>query len=129
MENASAEEGTSTIELNLRLDENGRTTFDPSMWSPHTDAKVGDERSAETLASSGEPDSKRAKLDDSYEQRQSKEVDYSSKTIMTNLATIDNEEALDALLFDCEVRPCVCTCEITQTLLQPKGLLHNPTDN
>lgn len=80
------------VELELQLDPEGRTTFDPS--------KIVDDVDAE---SSGR--ARKSML----------QMDYSSKTVLTSLADEsesilfgDNaekrDEFLDELLFDCEVR-------------------------
>ena len=127
------ESDSSTMELNLRLDGNGRTTFDPSLWaaamSATTTAVTGSDGNDDETNRA--PDAKkyacnefkRAKteresgssaLDDS-ETTQPKPLDrmhkhltldFSSRTTMTNLANLDPklENALDELLFDCEVR-------------------------
>ena len=84
-EAATAEqEATPSIELNLRLDENGRTTYDPATLPHQGDAK------------GGEQPTKRTKIE-------SRTVDYSSKTTLTSLYSCKAEGAMDALLFDCEV--------------------------
>ena len=112
------------MELNLRLDGDGRTTYDPAL---RTDA--GDNVSSNRTASdTSESCPKRAKLEQSSppNDRASVAVDYSSKTTLTNLASIDNidttttttsppsppspspslEKSMNDLLFDCEITDC-----------------------
>ena len=76
------------MELNLHLDENGRTTYDPSSDSVSDGIKHKD----------GHP-AKRARIDSKQETL----LDYSIRTTMTNLHDYKSEEAMDSLLFDCEV--------------------------
>jgi len=88
---AAPEEGEETLELNLRLDGDGRTTYDP--------AAVMSSKSKD-----GERDPKKAKLDTTSPPPS---LDYSSKTIMTNLAQLSGDattkKQLDEILFDCEI--------------------------
>ena len=91
---APEEEGvgeTTTIEFNLRFDADGRTTYDPT---------VAAAPSQPTHDDGVEPDAKRAKTTPPS-------LDYSTKTIMTNLAPLSGDETtakkLDELLFDCEI--------------------------
>ena len=97
-------EAAPSLELNLRLDENGRTSIDP--------ARVPSLRSASAFDPDAKPNcidlygdgdenpSKRAKTDCELK---TVAVDYSSQTALTNLHDSELEEAMDALLFDCEV--------------------------
>ena len=79
------------MELNLHLDENGRTTYNPSC------DVVPD--GSDVINHNDEHPSKRARTTDSKQETQ---LDYSSRTTMTNLHR-ESEEAIDPLLFDCEV--------------------------
>jgi hypothetical protein len=81
-----------SIELNLRLDENGRTTFDPAAAHQKVDASVEDTNN------NAEQPSKRAKTE-----TESSTMDYSSKSVLTNLHGCKLQDAMDSLLFDCEV--------------------------
>eukprot|EP00986_Skeletonema_menzelii_P010773 scaffold5381_cov150-Skeletonema_menzelii.AAC.3 len=85
---APEEGGETTIEFNLRLDADGRTTYDPAVPSPSQSNH------------DGEPDAKKAKTSPPS-------LDYSTKTIMTNLAPLNGDattaKQLDELLFDCEI--------------------------
>ena len=96
---APEEGGETTIEFNLRLDGNGRTTYDP--------AAVDSVESPSKSTDDGEPDAKKAKLDNSPPPPTTPSLDYSSKTIMTNLAQLSGDpttaKQLDELLFDCEI--------------------------
>jgi hypothetical protein len=94
-----------SLELNLRLDQDGRTTYDPALAA---DGEEDDER-----------DAKRAKLKHDTSSSSttsatttptSSSLDYSSKSVMTNLANlgVDGKDTtmskqLDELLFDCEI--------------------------
>lgn len=81
------------MELNLRLDQNGRTTFDPAALQQHQGEAIPKKCStAENVA-------KRAKIEATSETT----VDYSSKTTLTSLHDYKIEGAMDSLLFDCEV--------------------------
>lgn len=84
------EGGEATMEFNLRLDCDGRTTYDP-----------------EVVADGGEPDAKKAKLLTNKPPLPTPSLDYSSKTIMTNLSQLNGDptttKQLDELLFDCEI--------------------------
>mmetsp|Transcript_14680 Transcript_14680/g.31854 ORF Transcript_14680/g.31854 Transcript_14680/m.31854 type:complete len:441 (-) Transcript_14680:723-2045(-) len=76
------------IELNLRLDSDGRTTFDPStcLQDGTTSAAVG----------SSDTESTRTCI-----------VDYSCKTVLSHLASSDGKEDMeDDLLYDCEIADC-----------------------
>ena len=79
--------GSTTMELNLRLDGDGRTSYDPAAL--RTDD--GDVSSNKTASDTSESCPKRAKLEQSSppNDRASVAVDYSSKTTLTNLASID----------------------------------------
>ena len=86
-EHAAAPEGSeTTIEFNLRLDADGRTTYPAAAPSKSKHE--------------GEPDSKKAKTPPPS-------LDYSTKTIMTNLSQLSGDattaKQLDELLFDCEI--------------------------
>jgi hypothetical protein len=87
---AAPEEGE-TLELNLRLDGDGRTTYDPAVMM---------------LSESKDRESKpkKAKLDTISPPPS---LDYSSKTIMTNLDKLSGDATtktqLDEILFDCEI--------------------------
>lgn len=88
---AAPEEGGETLELNLHLDGDGRTTYDPaSVMASKSD--------------DGERDAKKKKMDNTSPPPS---LDYSSKTIMTNLAELGGDtttvKQLDELLFDCEI--------------------------
>ena len=93
---AAQEGGEETLEFNLRLDGDGRTTYDPATIAtkPSSNSNNDDDEK--------EPDAKKAKLDIPPQ-----EVDYSSKTTMTNLAPLSGDatksKQLDELLFDCEI--------------------------
>ena len=81
---AEGGEQEESVELSLRLDQDGRTTHDPSTVVE-----------APSSASS------------SYQRHPS--VDYSSKTVLTKLADVSGTEAsdlLDDLLFDAEIADC-----------------------
>mmetsp|Transcript_28112 Transcript_28112/g.47663 ORF Transcript_28112/g.47663 Transcript_28112/m.47663 type:complete len:443 (-) Transcript_28112:2123-3451(-) len=100
---AAPEEGgggeETTLEFNLRLDGDGRTIYDPA---------AKEEAAAPSKSNDGEePDAKKAKLDDNTSPPQPPSLDYSSKTIMTNLAHLSEDattaKQLDELLFDCEI--------------------------
>ncbi|KAL7513415.1 hypothetical protein ACHAXN_010511 [Cyclotella atomus] len=84
-----------SIELNLRLDENGRTTFDPAAAHQKVDASVEDTNN------NAEQPSKRAKTE-----TESSTMDYSSKSVLTNLHGFKLQDAMDSLLFDCEITDC-----------------------
>jgi hypothetical protein len=95
---------TTSIELNLRLDENGRTTYDPLLLETSSDAAVGkgDDDALATCNSTedygkDEHPSKKARTEAPVA------IDYSSKSTMTNLSETKLVDAMDALLFDCEV--------------------------
>jgi hypothetical protein len=81
-----------SIELNLRLDENGRTTYDPSHVSQtkfncSNDFVDNDAHVDKKLKTEMQMDA----------------VDYSSKTVLTCLHDCELHDAMDSLLFDCEV--------------------------
>lgn len=96
---APEEEGETTMEFNLRLDGNGRTTYDPAA------VESADASSKSTV--DGEPDAKKAKLDSAPPPPPPPSLDYFSKTIMTNLSQLSGDpttaKQLDELLFDCEI--------------------------
>ena len=77
------------MELSLSLDADGRTKYDPQTINI-------------------EPDAKRLKTSDDNEDASlptAKTLDYSSKTIQTNLSNISQQQetAMNDLLFDCEI--------------------------
>lgn len=80
-------EETTTMELSLSLDSDGRTKYDKQK-KPDI-----------------EPNAKRLKASDENEVSPSSiaTLDYSSKTIQTNLSTSIQEDAMNDLLFDCEI--------------------------
>jgi len=125
--NTTERDASNTLELNLRLDCNGRTTFDPSLWPSTTSIRHGDTSSKNEDVAKGRNGDfsgpiKRAKLDggespdedlnvgttEVEEVKEMLSLDYSSKATMTNISSLDYEscEALDDLLFDCEITDC-----------------------
>lgn len=115
---------TTSVEINFRLDENGRTAFDPSLRRfSHASATVGVVDKHDFAVDSGgslatidqtncindrnEPQAKRARVEHTHD-KDIMGVDYSTKTVMTNLTNINSkvlkEEMIDSLLFDCEVK-------------------------
>lgn len=72
------------MEIQLQLDSNGRTTW----------IKEGQSIDSETASTN---DSR--KIDDAAHQN----IDYSTKSISTCLASTHDDEWMDDLLFDCEV--------------------------
>lgn len=91
-------EETPSIELNLRLDENGRTA--PSLHSVSAYVSGAKPNCTNLHRDGDENPSKRAKIDS---EQKPMVVDYSSKTTLTNVHDTELEEAMDSLLFDCEV--------------------------
>lgn len=85
------DDSTTTMELSLRFDGEGRTTYDPALRS--------------------QP-SKRARMEtpptESEDTSTSSLLDYASKTASTTLSSLDPalEKAMDDLLFDCEITDC-----------------------
>jgi hypothetical protein len=93
---------TTEVELNLRLDPEYRTTFDPSSSSSQITISSQNENENENDANTVSA------------------IDYSSKTVMTSLSddinSDDNDSGndakkqkqklLDDLLFDCEITDC-----------------------
>jgi hypothetical protein len=99
--NTADDEASSSIELNLRLDENGRTTFDPAtVHQIHQIDAAKDAAVDDANNNNIEQPSKRAKT---AAQSESSTLDYSSKTVLTNLHGCKSQDAMDSLLFDCEV--------------------------
>lgn len=96
-------EGSTTMELNLRLDENGRTTYDPSLLLVLAASSSGAAATAKP-DDDPEPNSKRAKII----LEPASVMDYSSKTTLTNIASLDSslEKEMNDLLFDCEITDC-----------------------
>jgi hypothetical protein len=125
---------TTSMEINFRLDENGRTAFDPSLRRfSHASVAVGvvdthdvDVGSSDAVDENNcingcnEPEAKRARIYHAHKNDMG--VDYSTKTVMTNLSNIDSkvlkEEMMDSLLFDCEVK-------LHRKMLLPMCLLHH----
>ena len=132
--NAADQTSSTTMELNLRLDSNGRTTFDPSLWTPSAAASPDTTSTCDiesSLGTSPNKNHKRAKTEaatdvngkennkheeeggvttsdpqaEHHQEHHNTILDYSSKTIMTNLAKLNPklDKELDDLLFDCEV--------------------------
>ena len=114
-------EETTTMELSLRLDTEGRTSYDPeTISSTAIDANGGDEQKKPAAIQQPddvniEPNTKRSKKSDTNSEELPSlstkttiaTLDYSSKTIQTNLSNITSiqqqEDAMNDLLFDCEI--------------------------
>ena len=106
-------EDTTTMELSLSLDGDGRTKYDPQTIS--STAIIDDDGDEEKKpaakqpdANNIEPDAKRLKTSDDEVSPSSiaTTLDYSSKTIQTNLSnrtSIQHVDAMNDLLFDCEI--------------------------
>jgi len=112
-------EETTTMELSLRLDTDGRTSYDPETISSTAIDDGGDEQKKPAAIQQPddvniEPNTKRAKTSDANNSEKQSvptttiaTLDYSSKTIQTNLSNITSiqqqKDAMNDLLFDCEI--------------------------
>ena len=121
---ANDETATTTTEINLLLDGDGRTTYDPALFPPH---RGRTEAVTTTTANDddGNPNKRARGADDPPGDRpapssssSSSSLDYSSKTALTNLASMaipssspplpssQQRDPYDELLFDCEIADC-----------------------
>ena len=121
---ANDETATTTTEINLLLDGDGRTTYDPALFPPH---RGRTEAVTTTTANDddGNPNKRARGADDPPGDRpapssssSSSSLDYSSKTALTNLASMaipssspplpssQQRDTYDELLFDCEIADC-----------------------
>ena len=112
-------EDTTTMELSLKLDSDGRTTYDPQTISSANDDGDEEKKPAAIQKPNDdikEPIAKRPKTSDANSEELPPlstakttiaTLDYSSKTIQTNLSNITSiqqqEDAMNDLLFDCEI--------------------------
>ena len=120
MEESNTQETSTTMELSLRLDTDGRTTYPQTISSTAIDVDDGDEQKKPTAIEPPddgiEPNTKRAKTSDANNNEEPPSstatatvttLDYSSKTVQTNLSNITSiqqqEDAMNDLLFDCEI--------------------------
>ncbi len=92
-----------SLELNLRLDQDGRTTYDPDGEDDERDAKRAKLKHDTSSSSS-------TSATTTTTTPTSSSLDYSSKSVITNLADlgVDGKDTtmskqLDELLFDCEI--------------------------
>ena len=109
------------MELNLRLDGEGRTTYDPSLLAAADFKTISDEHDHQD--DEKESNTKKAKLEEKEQEvnqtsSSTTTLDYSSKTTATNLASHDNPSTslssssvgdnnpMNDLLFDCEITDC-----------------------
>ena len=128
-------ETSSTMELNLRLDGEGRTTYDPLALLAAAEFKTtSDEHDHQDEE---ESNTKKAKLEEKEHVNQTSSttsLDYSSKTTMTNLAShdisssssLDNNNPMNDLLFDCEITDCGLlprTFWVSATCMEPRCYL------
>ena len=84
------------MELNLRIDEDGRTTYDPANININIDSNKNKNKN------------KNKNNNDGTTTNPNQDLDFTSKAVLTNLAspslTDSNNTKYDDLLFDCEVR-------------------------